>query len=60
MIVYESLMSLTLDLYVGGKMDDTDYHETECALRETEEEIGLKSDHIDVSFFLKIICSMNH
>ena len=34
---------------IGGKMDDTDYHETECALRETEEEIGLSSEYIDVS-----------
>lgn len=35
--------------FVGGKMDDTDYHEIECALRETEEEIGLGSEFIDVS-----------
>lgn len=31
-------------------MDDTDFHETECALRETEEEIGLSSEHIHVSY----------
>lgn len=31
-------------------MDDTDYHETETALRETEEEIGLRPEFIDVSF----------
>lgn len=29
-------------------MDDTDNHETETALRETEEEIGLRSEFIDV------------
>lgn len=29
-------------------MDDADNHETECALRETQEEIGLKSELIDV------------
>lgn len=31
-------------------MDDTDFHETETALRETEEEIGLSSEHINVSY----------
>lgn len=39
---------------VGGKMDDTDYHEIECALRETEEEIGLSSEFIDVCQFLSL------
>lgn len=38
-------------------MDDTDYHETECALRETEEEIGLSSEYIDVSE-VRIIVSL--
>jgi 8-oxo-dGTP pyrophosphatase MutT (NUDIX family) len=32
-------------------MDDTDDHEFECALRETEEEIGLSSEYIDVRVF---------
>lgn len=34
-------------------MDDTDNHETETALRETEEEIGLRSEYIDVSNLFK-------
>lgn len=34
-------------------MDDTDYHELECALRETEEEIGLSSEFIDVCQYLE-------
>lgn len=29
-------------------MDDTDDHEYETALRETEEEIGLNQEYIDV------------
>lgn len=29
-------------------MDDTDGHEIECALRETEEEVGIKSKYIKV------------
>lgn len=37
------------NIFLGGKMDDTDYHEFECALRETEEEIGLSSEFIEVS-----------
>jgi hypothetical protein len=31
-------------------MDDTDDHEFECALRETDEEIGLREEFIDVSY----------
>ena len=42
-------------LFLGGKMDDTDYHEIECALRETEEEIGLSSEFIDVSLKPQIV-----
>ncbi|CRK90800.1 CLUMA_CG004490, isoform A [Clunio marinus] len=34
--------------FPGGKMDDTDNHEIECALRETEEEIGLSSQYIKI------------
>lgn len=37
----------------GGKMDDTDDHEFECALRETEEEIGLSQEFIDVTFIIR-------
>jgi 8-oxo-dGTP pyrophosphatase MutT (NUDIX family) len=29
-------------------MEDTDGHEIECALRETQEEIGINSDRITV------------
>lgn len=34
--------------FPGGKMDDTDDHEFETALRETEEEIGLNQEYIDI------------
>lgn len=34
--------------FKGGHIEDTDGHEIECALRETEEEIGLRSDLIKV------------
>lgn len=35
-------------------MDDADNHETECALRETEEEIGLRSEFVDVRVFISL------
>lgn len=38
-------------------MDDADNHETECALRETAEEIGLKSEFIDVSEMTNVCLS---
>jgi nudix motif 8 len=35
-------------LFLGGHMEDSDGHEIECALRETEEEIGLKSKYVKI------------
>lgn len=34
--------------FPGGRVEDLDADAVACALRETEEETGLKSDHIDV------------
>lgn len=35
-------------LFLGGVMEDSDGHEIECALRETEEEIGIKPELVKV------------
>jgi nudix motif 8 len=34
--------------FLGGVMEDSDVHEVECALRETEEEIGIKPELVKV------------
>jgi nudix motif 8 len=47
MIVYV-LIILRIMVSSGGVMEEDDYHEIETALRETEEEIGISSEFIDV------------